>query len=110
MNESNRSTPPCTTSSITTSMVTSADKRIPQALREEPKTRATRAAKKAERNDGEIAAAGEAGLGAGDSAAWVAPMMERTVKITAARATTEACERAIAECRFLLLLPLRLGF
>lgn len=98
MNESNRSTPPCTTS-ITTSMVTSADKRIPQALREEPKTRTTRAAKKAERNDGEITAAGEAGLGAGASAAWAAPMTERTVKITAARATTEASARAIAEYR-----------
>lgn len=75
---------------------------VPQTLRAEPKTRVTRAAKKVERNDGEITkagevGAGEVGVGARASAACAAPMTERTVTITATRATREAPEQAIAE-------------
>jgi hypothetical protein len=41
-----------------------------QFLSLDPKTKATAAARRAEPKQGEMAEAGEAGLGAGDSAAW----------------------------------------
>lgn len=68
-----------------------------QTLRADPNTRATAAARKAEAKHGEMEAAGEVGVGAGDSAAWAlaTPMREITVKRTAMRATTGVLERAI---------------
>ena len=70
-----------------------------QFLSLDPKTKATAAARRAEPKQGEMAEAGEAGLGAGDSAAWpwAAPMRDRAVKRRAMRAINEALERAIAE-------------
>ena len=74
------------------------NERTPQILREDPKTIAATAAKRAEATDGAMAAAGEVGLGAGASTwAWAAPMRERAVKRRAMRAINEALERAIDE-------------
>ncbi|KAM1431590.1 hypothetical protein ACFXTH_013752 [Malus domestica] len=66
-------------------------------LSADPKARAvTAVATRVDTNEGEMDAAGEVGMGAGDF--WEAPMAERTAKRTAMRATTEdAFETAIVD-------------
>ena len=61
--------------------------------------KATNATRKVKANEGEIAPATEAGLGAGASAAREPPMREKTATITAIRAIVEAldCDAAILE-------------